>query len=154
MAQQPGKTISRTFALFAVALLAACGDAGQPDQASASSAAVVATEAQDGATLTLRVGQELEVRLHGNETIDPPTAWSPETVPINLRMIRAEIVSDDPEADGAGATWSFRFTALTPGSELLTFEGGDSGRRVAFTVVTSHGYLYAARVTPAQAPRS
>ena len=139
MPHQPaGKTTTPAALLLAtIALLAACGDAAQPDQASASSAAIVATEAQDGATLTLRVGQELEVRLHGNETIDPPTAWSPDAVPPNLRMSRAEVMSDDPQAEGSGTTWAFRFTAVAPGRDRLTFDGGDSGRRATFMVVTS-----------------
>ena len=132
-----GTSKPATFALFVAALLAACSDAGQGNQASAPSAAVVATEAQDGATLTLRVGQELEVRLHGNETIDPPTAWSPDAVPPSLRMNRAEVMSDDPQAEGSGTIWAFRFTAVAPGRDRLTFDGGDSGRRATFMVVTS-----------------
>ena len=87
---------SAAFGLLAIALLAACGDAGQRNSSNSPSTALVATEAQNGASLTLNVGEELEVRLHGNETIDPPTAWSPQTVPPNLRLTRADILSDDP----------------------------------------------------------
>ena len=122
-------------ALAAAALLAACGDGGQANQA--QPADVTATEAQAGATLALRRGQTLEIRLHGNETIDPPLAWSLAAAPPSLRASGEEVVSDDPEADGAGATWIFRFTAVAEGDGRLVFSGGESGRQAVFVVVTA-----------------
>ena len=104
------------------------------------SAAIVATEAQDGSTLSLRPGQRLEIRLHGNETIDPPLAWSLAAAPPILRPVGAEILSDDPRADGAGATWIFRFTAVSQGEGRLVFSGGESGRRASFRVESADGH--------------
>jgi predicted secreted protein len=118
----------KALALAVFALLAACGDGGQANQARSRPADIAATEAEDGATLALRRGQALEIRLHGNETIDP-----------NWRPSGEEVVSDDPEADGAGATWIFRFTAVAEGRGRLVFDGGRSGRQVGFVVVTAPG---------------
>jgi predicted secreted protein len=129
----------KALALAVFALLAACGDGGQANQARSRPADIAATEAEDGATLALRRGQALEIRLHGNETIDPPLAWSLAAAPPNLRPSGEEVVSDDPEADGAGATWIFRFTAVAEGRGRLVFDGGRSGRQVGFVVVTAPG---------------
>jgi hypothetical protein len=100
-------------------------------------AEIVATETQAGATLSVRPGQTLEIRLAGNETIDPPVAWSLAATPPNLRPAGLEVLSDDPQADGAGATWIFRFTAQGEGRGRLAFSGGASGRQLGFEVVTS-----------------
>ena len=128
---------TRTALLLAAALLAACGDGGPANQTRSPSADIVATAAQDGSTLSLRPGQRLEIRLEGNSTIYPPVTWSLAAVPPILRAGGEEVVSEDPQAAGAGATWIFRFTAIGEGEGRLLFSSGDSGRRVSFLVASA-----------------
>ena len=97
---------------------------------------VTATEAQANTTLTLRPGQTLEIRLHGNATIYPPLTWTLAAAAPNLRPAGDQVLSDDPQADGAGATWLFRFTAAAEGRGTLAFTGGESGRQARFEIVT------------------
>lgn len=130
--------IARTASLLAAtALLAACGDGGQTNQARPPSADIVATAEQDGSTLSLRPGQRLEIRLEGNSTIYPPVNWSLAATPPILRPGGEEVVSDDPQAVGEGATWIFRFIAIGEGEGRLLFSGGESGRRVNFLVASA-----------------
>ena len=108
----------------------------RPERSRFSPAHVTATEAQAGTTLNVRTRLILEVRLHGNATIDPPLVWSLAAAPPHLRAEGEQVLSDDPGADGAGATWLFRFRAAGEGRGALAFTGGGSGRRIAFDVVT------------------
>ena len=128
-----------TFVLLAATLLAAC-DSGQPADPYADAPLwppnSFLTEAHDGASMPIRTGVAFEVRLHGNETIDPPVAWSVASVPAILRLSSQRVVLDDPEADGAGATWIFRFITQQEGRGRLVFDGGASGRRVSIEVIS------------------
>ena len=133
-------TLTGTAALAAAALLAACGPqdpAARREQSRFPPADVVATGSQANAAIPLRSGQTLEIRLEGNSTIYPPVTWSVAAAPANLRPSGEEVLSEDPEAMGAGATWIFRFTAIAEGEGRLLFSGGESGRRVSFLVASA-----------------
>ena len=125
-------------------LLAACGP-GRPDATNAQSPATpffILTEAQDGGEFPLRPGEAFDVRLRGNETVDPPTTWSLAETPSILRLVGRNVVSDDADADGAGATWTFRFTVVAEGRGRLTFQSGASGRRVTFDILGDETAVY------------
>ena len=139
--------------LLAAFLLSACtsepaqdpenADTPRAERSNFPPADFSATEAETNATLTLRPGQTLEIRLRGNATIDPPVTWSLAAAPPGLRPAGAQVLSDDPQADGAGAIWLFRFTAAAEGRGTLAFTGGESGRQARFEIVTLSGGLAA-----------
>ena len=90
----------------------------------------------------LRPREVFEVRLHGNETIDPPVSWTVNAVPRFLERGGEVVVSDSSDAPGAGATWIFRFTAVAEGRGRLTFSGGESGRRKSFEILSDDTIVY------------
>jgi hypothetical protein len=134
-------TFTRTaFLPAAAALLAACGPqdpAARREQSRFPPADVVATASQANAAIPLRSGQTLEIRLDGNSTIYPPVTWSLAAAPPILRPSGEEVLSEDPEAMGAGATWIFRFTAVAEGRGRLAFNGGESGQQARYEVVVA-----------------
>ena len=119
-------------AVAAAALLGACGGQGGNDPLPTPDLFVTARH--DNGIVPMRPGQVLEVRLDGNSTIDPPLTWSVAARPPHLRLNGERIVSLSPDADGAGATWIFSFTAVGEGDGRLVFAGGESGRRIGFQV--------------------
>lgn len=138
------RTHQAIIALFAILLPACTSEPAQDPEAPNPRAErsrfppadVTAIESQTRAPLTLRPGQTLEIRLEGNVTIDPPVDWTLAATPANLRPAGTQVLSADPQADGAGATWLFRFTAAGEGRGTLIFTGGESGRQARFEIVT------------------
>lgn len=123
--------------LVAALSLAGCGgNNGAGNEASLQPAAAVVTLANAGETVNLAVGEELEVRLGGNVSINPPDDWRVRDTPASLAPAGSGAASDAPGAAGAGSTWSFRFRAVAPGRGDLSFDSGPSNKSFAVTVVT------------------
>lgn len=98
--------------LFAF-LLAGCGDSS----ADTAADAVTATQAQNGAAVTLAKGETLTVKLAGNPTTG--YQWTVAQNDANFLQPQDPIYEPDSSAIGSGGTYFFRFTALNPGSASL-----------------------------------
>ena len=100
--------------------LAGCTPAGPPDVARP---ALMVTEGADGSTQVLRPGQPLEVRLPGN----PSTGFRWEAALGERAALRQEGEPRFERGDapagvvGAGGTEVFRFVAVAPGRQELSF---------------------------------
>jgi len=77
----------------------------------------------EGAIVTLTVGDTLVVRLSGN----PTTGFSwvrtePQTQTILEPVGDPEYTPDDPDVCGGGRTFRFTFRAVAPGTTPLSFD--------------------------------
>jgi predicted secreted protein len=100
------------FALVALALMVSACAPG----------AMVVDEGDDGDTIELEVGQELEVRLDGNATTG--FAWvHGGNVPDGLEQLSGDYeTTDDEDVVGAGGVFVFTFEATEAGEGDLAFE--------------------------------
>jgi inhibitor of cysteine peptidase len=90
------------------ALLVACGADGDS----------VLTEADDGSTVSLEVGETIEIELPSN----PTTGFSWSVLPASLVSVSPPEFQADSTLIGAGGLESFTVTALEEGSVHLRFE--------------------------------
>ncbi len=102
---------------------------------------LLVTEAHNNSIVPLRVGQVLEVRLRGNSTVSPPLRWNLAAAPPHVRLRNSDIVSESPNAVGAGATWIFRFDAITEGQGRLAFDGGGARQQVSYEVEVNNNVI-------------
>ena len=131
-------------ALAGALALAACGEAPTADKTGNSFRPVadvlISAAADTGASITMRVGQTLDVRRRGNDAVAPPDNWTVAQTPPNLRAEGSTFQSDsgpgNEPAPGAGGTIIFRFVATTPGRGRLALDGGPSGREFSVEVIT------------------
>lgn len=131
-------------ALGAALAVAGCGEAPTVTKAENSFRPVadvmISGAAESGSSITMRVGQTLDVRRRGNATVDPPDNWTVVETPSNLRAEGSTFQSDSgpggETADGAGGTIIFRFVATTPGRGRLALSSGPSAREFSVEVVT------------------
>jgi predicted secreted protein len=102
--------------LLAVApvLLAACG--------SADDEARTIGDADNGATVELKIGERLEVALSGNPTTGYNWEVQPLDTPVLQQVGERDFEPDDPDADGSGGTVTVRFDAIAAGQTALRLE--------------------------------
>jgi hypothetical protein len=131
-------------ALGAALALAGCGEAPPASKAGNSFRPVadvmISAAGESGASITMRVGQSLDVRRRGNSTVNPPDNWTVAETPSNLRAEGSTFQSDsgpgNEPAVGAGGTTIFRFVATTAGRGRLALSSGPSGKSFSVEVVT------------------
>lgn len=113
------------FALLLVVLTPACVDAPPPP------APLVVDAARSGASLTLRTGEELVVRLDANRTTGYAWTWTEGPAGV-VAHVGAPLYETAPDgAAGAGGTEVFTFRAAAPGTTTLRFAYARSWERDA-----------------------
>jgi inhibitor of cysteine peptidase len=108
--------------LSATLLFSAAACSGAVPLSTPTSASNALTEANNGKTVTLKVGETLVVRLASN----PSTGYTWETKDLDTQMLEqvGEAAFESPETPpdlvGAGGTLVLTFKALEPGTTTLT----------------------------------
>ena len=103
----------------------AIASAGCGSQASAASGPVKLTEADNGKTVTVKVGDTIEVVLAGNPTTG--YSWSTTLSDKDAAVLQQQgdpvyaQQSTDPTLVGGGGTFTFTFKAVAPGQVALKF---------------------------------
>ena len=105
----------RTMLLPAVTCLALLGLVNACDSSDDNS--VTLNETNNGQTVAMAVGGQLEVVLKGN----PTTGYEWTTASVNAAVLQPQgsEYSPDSSAVGAGGTYVFRYNALTIGQTVL-----------------------------------
>ncbi len=101
------------FTLLAFAPFAGCDDSS----GNGSAATVTVTQAQNGGTVALAVGETLVVQLAGNPTTG--YEWTIATIDAAFLQALGSTYAADSDALGAGGTYTFRFRAMQAGTTTL-----------------------------------
>ena len=104
----------------------AMATAGCGGQASTGNGPVKLTEADNGKTVTLKVGDEMQVMLAGNPTTGYTWTTSPSDADKAVLQQQGDVAyaqqSTDPSVVGAGGTFTFTFKAAAAGQAAMKFD--------------------------------
>ncbi len=104
----------------------AIAGAGCGSQGGAASGPVKLTEADNGKTVTIKVGDTVQVILPGNPTTG--YSWSTSLSDKDAAVLQQQgdaaytQESTDPSLVGGGGTFTFDFKAMAPGQVVLRFD--------------------------------
>lgn len=98
--------------------------AGCGDQANAGNGPVKLTEADNGKTITVKKGSDIQIALEGNVTTG--YAWTAKVGDEAVVQQQGDPVyapeTNDPNVAGAGGTFTFTFKTATAGETTITCE--------------------------------
>jgi inhibitor of cysteine peptidase len=104
----PHRTFSFVFVVIIALMVAGCGPS--PSQL---------TQADNGKTVTVKLGSQISIRLEGN----PSTGYTWEGKDVDTSMLRqegeVEFKSDNPGLIGSGGVMTLTFTVLKTGTTTL-----------------------------------